>query len=346
MSDIKEVVLIRRKISIMNKITWSFITVTALLLAMAVYSAVTGSLQAGPWELVQGLFTGTNEKVEIIRDLRLPRIIIAVFSGAALAVAGVLFQAVMRNPLADAGVIGISSGAGFSSLILVTLLPQWFFWSPLFAFLGGVVACALVFLLSWKSGLSPIRIILVGVAVNAMFSGLNEAFLAICSYLQTGLSAEAASYTAYISLKTWDDVRIMLVYGSLGLLASLCLSTWCNLLSLQDKTVHNLGLNVTSARLIISAVAVFLAAVTTAVAGVIAFVGLLIPHIARRLVGSDHRALIPFSALAGALLILSADTLGRTLVPPNELPSSIIMSVIGGPVLIFLLRKGGRVRGN
>lgn len=138
MSDIKEVVLIRRKISIMNKITWSFITVTVLLLAMAVYSAVTESLQAGPWELVQGLFTGTNEKVEIIRDLRLPRIIIAVFSGAALAVAGVLFQAVMRNPLADAGVIGISSGAGFSSLILVTLLPQWFFWSPLFAFLGAL----------------------------------------------------------------------------------------------------------------------------------------------------------------------------------------------------------------
>ncbi len=138
----------------------------------------------------------------------------------------------------------------------------------------------------------------------------------------------------------------MLLYGSIGLIASLFLYSWCNVLSLQDKTAKNLGIHVTRARLVISIVAVLLAAVSTAVGGLIAFVGLLVPHISRFLVGSDHKVLIPFSALAGALLILSADTIGRTVLAPSEIPASIIMTIIGGPFLIFLLRKGGRIHGN
>ncbi|MNB84660.1 putative heme-iron transport system permease protein IsdF [compost metagenome] len=321
----------------MKKIIWSFAAVLILLLATMIWSVLSGSLQVTLPELVKGLWTGTNENVAIIRDLRLPRVIIALFCGAALAVSGVLLQSVMRSPLADAGVIGISSGAGFISLTMVTIFPAMFFWMPLFAFLGGAVACLLVFSLSWKSGLQPLRLILVGIAVNATFTGLGQSFNYRGSYAVTMVNMAT---TSIFNLKTWQDVQIIVLYGTIGLVLALLISPWCNVLVLQDKTARNLGMNVSRVRILVSAVAVLLAATATAIGGLIAFVGLLVPHIARQLVGSDHKVLIPFTALAGALLILLADTLGRTVLAPVEIPASIIMTIIGGPFLIFLLRKG------
>ncbi|ASB88243.1 iron ABC transporter permease [Bacillus sonorensis] len=326
------------------KKTWiSFLIVIFLIVAVFIYSAVTGSIKAGPIELIKGLITGRSEQVEIIKDLRFPRMFVSLFSGAALSVSGVLLQSVMRNPLADAGVIGISSGASLLSLMAVTALPQFYFYTPIFAFLGGALACFLVYSLSWKAGLSPLRLILTGIAINAMFTGLTEAFVSICSYFNITINQSAVSN---LTMKTWSDVHLIAVYGIVCIAVALCLSSWCNILALQDKTAKNLGIQVAKARIVISVIAVLLAAVTAAVAGVISFVGLLIPHIARRVVGSDHRVLLPFSALAGALLILTADTIGRTLVAPNEIPASTIMAVIGGPFLIVLLRRSDRINGN
>jgi len=327
----------------MNKKVLSMAVVIVLLIVVTLVSATTGSIKVGSLDLIQGLFTGTNKSVQIIKDLRLPRIIVSLFVGAALAVAGVLLQAVMRSSLADSGVIGISSGAGFISILFVTLFPKLFFWLPVFAFLGGALACFLVYALSWKAGLSPIRIILVGIAVNATFTGLGQSFNYRGSYAVTQVNQAT---TSIFTMKTWTDVEVIVTYGTIGLILSLFLSSWCNLLSLQDKSAQNLGLHVARARLIISIVAVLLSAIATAIGGLIAFVGLLVPHIARLLVGSDHKILIPFSALAGALLILSADTLGRTVLAPTEIPASIIMTVIGGPFLIFLIRKSDRMYGN
>ncbi|WP_413377706.1 FecCD family ABC transporter permease [Alkalihalobacillus sp. 1P02AB] len=327
----------------MKKKVLSFSIVSLLLLVVTVYSALTGSIQVSLGELISGLLSGTNDEVAVIRDLRLPRIIIAIFAGAALAVSGALLQAVMRNPLADAGIIGISSGAGFVSILAVSFFPTLYFWSPLFAFIGGAIACFLVYSLSWKSGLSPIRLILVGVAINAVFSGLSDTFNYRGSYTVTSISPTT---TSTLAMKTWRDVEIMVTFGSIGLILALCLFAVCNLLVLQDKTTRNLGVSVLSSRLIVSSVAVLLAAVSTAVAGLIAFIGLLIPHISRQLVGSDHKVLLPFTALAGALLLLLADTLGRTIIAPNEIPASIIMSIIGGPFLIFLLRRSDKLNGN
>lgn len=327
----------------MNKYILSFLSVLVLLFIVILVSAITGSIEVGVFDFIKGLFTGTDENVNIIKDLRLPRVIIALYSGAALAVAGVLFQAVMKNPLADAGVIGISSGAKLASLLGITIFPQLFYYMPLFSFAGGVLACFLVYSFSWKSHLSPVKIILVGIAINAMFTGLNESFITICNYLGT---IPAASSSSSITQKTWGDVQVIASYGTVGIVLSLFIGSWCNLLSLQDKTARNLGLHVTRARLLISAIAVWLVAVATSIAGVIAFVGLLIPHISRRIVGSDHKVLIPFSALAGALLILTADTLGRTVLAPSEIPASTIMAVIGGPFLIFFLRKQDESYGN
>lgn len=327
----------------MYKKVISFIVVTFLLLVITIYSAITGSIEVSVTELFTGLFKRTNENVAIIKDLRLPRIIISVFAGASLAVSGVLLQAVMRNPLAEPGIIGVSSGAGFMSIVMVTLFPTLFFYTPLFAFIGGAFAFLLVYTFSWKSGLNPLRMILIGVAINAVFTGLSELFSASNqSSLISGVSVTSST----LSMKTWSDVEIMVLYGSIGLLIAFLLYAWCNHLGLEDKTLNNLGFRINRARLIISIVAVLLASVATAIAGMFTFVGLLIPHIGRSLVGTDHKILIPFSALAGALLILTADTLGRTVMAPIEIPASILVAVIGGPFLIFLLRKSDRIYGN
>ena len=321
----------------------SFIVVIGLLLVMTIYSMITGSIEITAGELIKGLFTGTNENVEIIKDLRLPRIVIALFAGAALSVSGVLLQAVMRNPLAEPGIIGVSSGAGFVSIIMITFFPALFFYTPLFSFIGGALAFLLVYIFSWKSGLNPLRMILIGVAINAVFTGLSELISSQnAGSMMSGISVTSSTLT----MKTWGDVQVMVLYGSIGLILSMIIYAWCNHLGLRDKTLKNLGFRVNRARFIISIIAVLLASIATAVAGMFTFVGLLIPHIGRALVGSDHKLLIPFSALAGALLILIADTLGRTLFAPIEIPASIIMAVIGGPFLIFLLRKSDRIYAN
>ncbi|MFZ4199753.1 FecCD family ABC transporter permease [Lysinibacillus sp. NPDC056220] len=320
----------------MTKRIVSFLLVIFLLLVTVIYSASTGSIKMGFFEFIGALFNEGNSQMEAIRDLRFPRIIVALFAGAALSVSGVLLQSVMRNPLADAGIIGISSGAAFVQLIIVAFFPTLFFMTPVLAFMGGALACTLVFALSWKSGLSPLKLILVGIAINAMFTGLTEAMISLGGSLNMSASSVIGSN---LTMRTWKDVSTIVTYGSIGLIGSLALYSWCNLLVLQDKTVKSLGFQVVRARLLIAAVAVLLAAVSVVVAGVISFVGLLVPHIARRLVGHDHAVLIPFTALAGALLILLADTIGRTIVAPLEIPASTIMAIIGGPFLIFLLRK-------
>ncbi|HIW33342.1 MAG TPA: iron ABC transporter permease [Candidatus Paenibacillus intestinavium] len=325
------------------KKTIYFVTAVVLLVAVALYSAATGSIKVGPWELIQGLIYGGNDHVDVIRDFRLPRIIVSIMTGAALAVSGVLLQAVMRNPLADAGVIGISSGAGFVSVLIATLSPTLIFWMPAFSVIGGLVACFLVYLFSWRSGLQPLRLILVGVAINAMFSGLSQLFNYRGSYAVGNVNQAVSSM---FSMKTWNDVEMILLYSSIGLIIAVLLSTWCNMLSLQDRTASNLGLRVMRARVIISFVAVLLASIATAIGGLIAFVGLLIPHIARQMVGTDHKILIPFCAILGGLLILLADTIGRTIIAPMEIPASVIMTIIGGPFLIFMLMRGDRVNGN
>lgn len=320
----------------MTKRIVSFAAVAVLLVVTIIYSATTGSIQMGFFEFLGALFEKGNSQMEAIRDLRFPRMIVALFAGAALSVSGVLLQSVMRNPLADAGIIGISSGAAFVQLLIVSFFPALFFMTPFFAFMGGAFACFLVFALSWKSGLSPLKLILVGIAINAMFTGLAEAFISFGGSLNVSAASTVGSN---LTMRTWQDVSTIALYGSIGLIAAFALYSWCNLLVLQDKTAKSIGFQVARARLIIAAVAVLLAAISVVVAGVISFVGLLVPHIARRLVGYDHKVLIPFTALLGALIILLADTLGRTIVAPLEIPASTLMAIIGGPFLIFLLRK-------
>ena len=326
----------------MRKQIMSFVIVVLLIPIAIIYAATTGSIEITSIELIKGLFSNDNENIAIIKDLRFPRIVIALFAGAALSVSGVLLQAVMRNPLAEPGIIGVSSGAGFVTIIMVMFFPTLYFYAPLFAFIGGALAFFLVFSFSWKSGLNPLRMILIGVAINAVFVGLSQLFNSSGSSLVNAVSVT----TSTLSMKTWNDVEIIVLYGSIGLILSWLFYKYANHLGLRDQTLKSLGFRVNRARIILSIIAVLLASIATAIAGMFTFVGLLIPHIGRSLVGTDHKLLIPFSALAGALLILIADTLGRVILAPMEIPASIIMAIIGGPFLIFLLRKSDRIYGN
>lgn len=314
----------------------SFVITAAGLFVLFLFAVNTGSLKVSASELFRGLFIEFNQDVATIYDLRFPRIFIAMFGGAATAVSGVLLQAVMKNPLADPGIIGVSSGASLTAVLITAFFPSLFFFTPLFAFLGGMLAFFLVYSLSYKGGLSPLRIILVGVAVNAMFTGLMSAFN---SGTGSNFSGVASIVNANITMKTWNDFTTLLIYVLIGLVASIFVCNQCNLLALEDKTARSLGINVTKSRIIISVVAVMLASISTAIIGPISFLGLIVPHIARLLVGSNHKILIPYSILLGAFTLLLADTVGRTIAPPYEISASIIMSVVGGPFFIILLRR-------
>ncbi|WP_243140917.1 FecCD family ABC transporter permease [Candidatus Galacturonibacter soehngenii] len=320
----------------------AFVLTGLVFLLVILWAVNTGSLSIGPKELIEGLFVQYSEKVATIYDLRFPRIIISILLGAALAVSGTLFQAVLKNPLTDPGIIGISGGASFAAVLVTAFFPVLFAYLPLFAFAGGLVAFLIVYTLAWKGGISPLRIILVGIAVSTMFSGLSNAI----NLMSGGNQSSVASIVeGSITMKTWEDVRTALYYIPICLILSIFLSGKCNLLSLDDKTARGIGVNVDRDRMIISMTAVLLASIATAVVGVVSFLGLIVPHIARILMGHNHKLLLPYSMLLGATIYLIADTVGRAIAAPYEINASIIMAVIGGPFFILLLRRQNKYGG-
>lgn len=306
-----------------KKAIGAFVVTGLLLIATILFSINTGSLS----------ISGAN--IDIIMDLRIPRILISIVGGAGIAVSGVLLQAVMKNPLADPGILGISAGSSLSAILITGLVPSMYFLTPIFSFIGGVVACFLVYTLSWKDGLSAFRIILVGITINTVFMALID-----CAESLMGGNNALASFTeSRLSMKGWDDFYMLLTYSVVFVVLGVLLASRCDLLALEDRTVGSLGINVTALRIKVSAVAVFLAAICTSVLGTVSFLGLLAPYIGRMLVGSGHKTLIPYSMIAGALLMLLADTTGRTIAAPNEISAAVIMAVIGGPCFIILLRR-------
>ena len=306
-----------------KKAIGAFAVTGLLLIATILFSINTGSLS----------ISGAN--IDIIMDLRIPRILISIVGGAGIAVSGVLLQAVMKNPLADPGILGISAGSSLSAILITGLVPSMYFLTPIFSFIGGVVACFLVYTLSWKDGLSAFRIILVGITINTVFVALID-----CAESLMGGNNALASFTeSRLSMKGWDDFYMLLTYSVVFVVLGVLLASRCDLLALEDRTVGSLGINVTALRIKVSAVAVFLAAICTSVLGTVSFLGLLAPYIGRMLVGSGHKTLIPYSMIAGALLMLLADTTGRTIAAPNEISAAVIMAVIGGPCFIVLLRR-------
>ena len=227
-------------------------------------------------------------------------------------------------------------------MVAATLFPQFYFFTPLFSFLGGLLAFGLVYSLAWKGTLSPLRIILMGVAMQALFSGLSSGINSMSGGNQSGV---ASIVEGTITLKTWGDVKVLAAFVLVGLVLSRAAASWCNLMGLEDKTIRGLGVRVDRVRLLVSLIAVLLVGGCTAIVGTVSFLGLLVPHIGRILVGNEHRLLLPFSMLLGAFLFLLADTLGRTIAYPYEISAGVVLSVVGGIAFVILLRKSGGIYG-
>lgn len=310
----------------------------ALLFLIFLFSTV-GSVKLSYGEIFSALINNDNKIVTtIVYQMRLPRNILAVLVGANLAVSGLLLQAVMKNPLSDPGITGVSSGASVGAIIILLLMPQYIGILPLIAFLGGAIACACVYMMAWKNGLKPIRVILAGVAVNAILGG----FISLLTIFYSDKIQSALLWlNGSLASKTWIDVRLLGAYSIIGLILSLFCIRSANILNLGDDAAVNLGVNLNKTRLFLSFVAVFLAGVSTAIVGIISFVGLIVPHISRMIIGSDHKYTIPFSIILGGIVLLVADTVARSILGSLELPVGVIMSIVGGPFFLYLLRKKG-----
>lgn len=302
----------------------------------------TGGIEVTAQELLRGLFVEYDENVAIIYQLRFPRIIVAMLGGALMSASGVCMQAVMRNPLADPGIIGISSGAALAAVVISAFFPGMAMFTPIFSFFGGLAAFGAVYILAWGRERNPVRLLLTGIAADAFFTGLYEG---VNAFAGSSYSGAASIINANISLKTWADVRSLLIYTLICAVLCLLIVQKCNLLSLSDKTVLSLGIRIERVRFGVAVVSVLMASVFTAMIGAVGFLGLIVPHMARMLVGSDHKVLLPYSALLGAVIFLIADTVGRYIAYPYEISSAIIMSIAGGPMLIVLLKRSGKIYG-
>lgn len=310
-----------------------------LLLIFVVISIGMGSVYISPLETIQTIFTRSEEMATtIIWDLRIPRVAVAAIVGVNLALSGALLQAVMRNPLADPGLTGVSSGASVTVLAIMLVFPNFTSFVPIVAMIGGTIAVAIVYALAWKKNtISPVRIILAGVAVNAIFGGITGLLSILYS---DRLPAALQWMNGSLGGKGMGDVAVLLPYSMIGwVLALFCIRS-ANLLSLGEKVASNLGENTNRIRILLSLVAVYLAAVSVSIVGLLDFVGLVVPHMARLIVGTNYRFVIPMSMVLGAVVLVIADTIGRTLFAPLDLPAGIIMAMVGGPYFLYLMRKG------
>ena len=315
-----------------NKKLFWIISANILLITLIILFSTVGSVNLGFGEIIHELLQGDNQMVRtIVLKMRLPRNLLAVLVGANLAVAGLFLQAVMKNPLADPGITGVSSGASVGAIIILLVSPAYTGILPIVAFVGGSVACILVYAMAWKK-------VLAGVAVNTILGGIISFFSTMYS---DRIQSAMLWLNGSLATKTWGDVETLVGYSIVGLMASFFLIRSANILQLGDEAAVNLGLNIHRARIIISAVAVFLAATATAVVGIVSFVGLIVPHIARMLMGNDHKYTLPFSMALGSTVLLIADTLGRTIGGSIEIPVGVIMAIVGGPFFLYLLRKKG-----
>lgn len=312
----------------------------AILVATALISIGVGSIPIPIPEIIQSLTNPgalSETHLTIIYHLRLPRIVLALFVGSALSVSGALMQAVMQNPLADPGIIGVSSGASLFIMLVLLVFPIYASMLPLIAFCGGILATLVIYILSWKNGISSIRLLLAGIAVNAMLGG-GSSLLSVLN--SEKIQSVIMWLNGTLAGRNWNDIMIYVPYLAVASWLSLFCIRPANLLALGDEKAANLGANVSRARVLLSLLGAFLASAATAAVGVIGFIGLVVPHIARMVVGSDYKHVFLFSLINGATFLLLTDTLARTIVAPIELPVGTIMAVIGGPFFLYLLRKG------
>ena len=278
----------------------------------------------------------------IIRTTRLSRALVACLVGAALAVAGVLMQALTRNPLASPSIFGVNAGAVFAIVLFSTFFSvtslNTFLW---LAFLGASVAGALVYGLGslGKDGLSPVRIVLSGAAISALFMAFTQGILVIG---QEGLDSVLFWVAGSVSGRDLSMVMPLVPAFVAGIVLAILAAPQINILLSGDDIAKGLGQNTVLIKVVLSLLIIGLAGGSVALGGSIGFIGLMVPHMVRSVVGYDHKWLIPLSALWGAILLLCADVISRFVIMPEEVPIGVTTAILGAPFFIYLARKGGK----
>lgn len=290
---------------------------------LTVWRAILGKVSGLPWTIVW--------------NIRLPRALIGAAVGAGLALSGALLQGVMRNPLADPHIIGVSAGAGLGAVTVLTLFPlAASHWVPVAAFSGALLGATIVYALAWRGGIAPMRMILAGVAVSSLFSAGTSALLVTHS---DNVQAAMTWLIGGLAGRGWSHWHRLWPYVLVGTGIALASARKVNLLLLGDDLAAGLGVRVERLRLLLIALAAIMAGAAVSVAGLIGFIGLIVPHITRLLVGSDYRFLLPTAAVLGGGLLILADTAARTVADPVELPVGILTAAMGAPFFLYLLRR-------
>lgn len=284
-------------------------------------------------------FDRTNQAQQVFRTIRLPRVLGTALVGASFAIAGAMMQGITRNPLADTGLLGINAGAGLGLAVCFALLPHAGYFSILGAsFIGAALGVASIYAIAFSNPFasSPLRLILAGAGISALFVALSQ-MISLLFNLNRDLAFWTLGGTSVI---TWTQVAILAPTFVVLLLISLTLGKAITLIHISEETAVNLGLNPSRIRVIVSLLVLGLAGVSVSIVGSIGFVGLMVPHIMSFFVGSDYRYILPFSAVGGAILLTAADLAARMINPPFETPSGAVVALLGVP--FFLLMARGR----
>jgi iron complex transport system permease protein len=274
----------------------------------------------------------------IVWNIRLPRVFVGMLVGMNLAVSGAIFQAVTRNELASPFILGVSSGAGLMILLTLVVFSGLSAFLPLIASVGGAIAFLIVYAIAWKNGTSPVRLVLAGVIVGTVFGSLQTALFFFADDIGVVQSAIAWT-TGSLTGTDWEQVRMALPWTAVAMLLALVSSRQLNVLLLGESTAKSLGMSVEKVRFALSGVAVLAAAASIAVAGIVGFVGLIVPHMVRNIVGSDYKQLVIGCVFAGPALMVAADVGARLALNPVQIPVGIVTGLVGGPYFLYLMRK-------
>lgn len=281
-----------------------------------------------------------SETLSVIREIRLPRETAALFVGAALAVSGSIMQGMTRNPLADPGLLGLTAGANAALAAVLAWMPKAGYFAIMAAcFAGAAVGALLVFGIGSikKGGFSPLRIVLAGAAVSAFLYAVSEGI-----GLRYKISKDVSMWTAGGLIGTsWEELQTIVPFITIGMAIALLYSKQLTILSLSEEVAVGLGQKTARIKTVLFFVIILLVGASVALVGNLTFVGLMVPHLVRAVVGTDYRFILPMSALAGGVFMLLADTLGRTLQAPYETPVAAVVAVLGLPFFLFIVRKGG-----
>ncbi|WP_335998850.1 FecCD family ABC transporter permease [Halorientalis halophila] len=288
--------------------------------------------------LLDGDLPELDTRSLVVWTIRMPRVIVAILAGAALAVSGAIFQAVTRNELASPFVLGVSSGAGFAVLLTLVVFSGLAPFLPFVAVLGGATAFLLVYAIAWKGGTSPLRLVLAGVVVNMIFHSLQRGLYFFADDIGTVQSA-MAWITGSLTGVGWAQVRIALLPTVASVALALIAARQLNVLLLGETTARSLGMRVERVRLLLSGVGILAASAAIAVAGIVGFFGLVVPHVVRNVVGTDYRQLMVGCLFAGPALMVAADVGARLALQPAQIPVGVVTGLLGGPYFLYLMRR-------